>query len=440
MTVQSVPAKREIFYQELKKVLLNLYDPTVINSSCLFDWLGVEPGARSSFLLQDLMTQAIEALKPGPKVPVSAKSWRSYHLLRQRYIEQFNQEEIAANLSVSTRQVQREEKIAREVLLDYLWVKYHLEEKPLPRGLESAVETPPPSLAAASLAATSSTAQTVSAAPSSAPSIREELLHIAASVSKTPIQLTQVILQVVSTLTPFLTQLGVTIELAEQAPQTAIEAPEPVLRQALNQLLISAAKVCTGGMLRIEISSSPAEVLFTLTGTGSANDHSQARELFELAADMIVMCGGKMSLPTPTSAPQNLQVQLSFPVEKLIPVLIVDDNSDSLQLFQRYLTGSPFQPTLLQNPREVLNTAIALKPACIVIDIMMPGLDGWMILSQLRKHPATETIPVVVSTILPQRELALSLGVADFLPKPVKQDQLLEILTHLVNPEAQRPG
>jgi CheY-like chemotaxis protein len=64
----------------------------------------------------------------------------------------------------------------------------------------------------------------------------------------------------------------------------------------------------------------------------------------------------------------------------------------------------------------------------IILDVMMPDIDGWEILGRLRSHPSTSAIPVVVCTILAQEELALSLGASGFLLKPITRQALLEEL------------
>ena len=67
-------------------------------------------------------------------------------------------------------------------------------------------------------------------------------------------------------------------------------------------------------------------------------------------------------------------------------------------------------------------------PQILVIDIMMPGLDGWRLLGQLRHHPVTAPIPIVVSTIVSEKGLALSLGAVDFIQKPVSRRIFLTAL------------
>jgi CheY-like chemotaxis protein len=63
-----------------------------------------------------------------------------------------------------------------------------------------------------------------------------------------------------------------------------------------------------------------------------------------------------------------------------------------------------------------------------VLDVMLPGIDGWELLGRLREHPQTKDVPVVVCTILSQQQLALTLGATDFLRKPITRDAFLATL------------
>ena len=62
------------------------------------------------------------------------------------------------------------------------------------------------------------------------------------------------------------------------------------------------------------------------------------------------------------------------------------------------------------------------------MDLMMPGVDGWEVLNQIRENPLTNAIPVVVVSILPQESLALTLGANAFLQKPINQNDFLNLL------------
>ena len=116
-----------------------------------------------------------------------------------------------------------------------------------------------------------------------------------------------------------------------------------------------------------------------------------------------------------------------------LPVLVIDDNVDTLQLMQRYLSNSRYHFVGASDPEQALALAEELSPAIIVLDVMLPGVDGWELLGRLREHPKTSEIPVIVCTILPQRQLALMLGAAEFIRKPVTRRILLSALDRQVD-------
>jgi CheY-like chemotaxis protein len=115
-----------------------------------------------------------------------------------------------------------------------------------------------------------------------------------------------------------------------------------------------------------------------------------------------------------------------------IPVLAVDDNTDTLALLARYLGGTPYHFVGTADPKTALPLAVETRPAAIILDVMLPGIDGWELLSQLREHPKLARVPFLISTILPYQELANALGAAEFLPKPVSREALLAALDRQV--------
>jgi CheY-like chemotaxis protein len=82
----------------------------------------------------------------------------------------------------------------------------------------------------------------------------------------------------------------------------------------------------------------------------------------------------------------------------------------------------------VQDPELVITELEKEEPALILMDVMLPNIDGWMLLSQIRLNPGLSKIPVIVSTILPQEDLSISLGANGFLRKPYSQQELLQIL------------
>jgi CheY-like chemotaxis protein len=112
-------------------------------------------------------------------------------------------------------------------------------------------------------------------------------------------------------------------------------------------------------------------------------------------------------------------------------ILVVDDNKDVLELFRRYLTQHHYRVVTAQTVQEALDQANQLQPHAITLDLMMPGQDGWDLLQALLNRPSTAGVPIIVCSVLKQKELALSLGATAFLGKPVTEQALLSALKAL---------
>jgi CheY-like chemotaxis protein len=111
-------------------------------------------------------------------------------------------------------------------------------------------------------------------------------------------------------------------------------------------------------------------------------------------------------------------------------VLVVDDNEDALELFRRYLSPL-YRVATAGTAHKALEQARQLQPHAITLDLMMPEQDGWDLLQTLLNQPDTRHIPIIVCTVLKQKALALSLGAAAFLEKPVSKQELLTALKAL---------
>ena len=121
----------------------------------------------------------------------------------------------------------------------------------------------------------------------------------------------------------------------------------------------------------------------------------------------------------------SAQAVIRFRATERIAVLAIEDNAETLQLWERYVAGSPYRLVGVRNPLEALDVADQVRPEIIVLDVMLPGIDGWELLGRLQYHPTTQGVPVVVCTVHPQHQLALSLGAKGFLRKPTTRQAFL---------------
>jgi CheY-like chemotaxis protein len=111
-----------------------------------------------------------------------------------------------------------------------------------------------------------------------------------------------------------------------------------------------------------------------------------------------------------------------------VSVLVVDDSPEIIHLLQRYTTGTRYHVTGLEDPEQVFQAIESSGARLIVLDVMMPKIDGWELLGRLRQHPLTQHIPVIILSILAQEELALSLGARALVVKPVTQEKFLAVM------------
>ncbi len=109
-------------------------------------------------------------------------------------------------------------------------------------------------------------------------------------------------------------------------------------------------------------------------------------------------------------------------------VVVVEDDRRSFDLLRVYLEEAGARVVSARDGEEGLDTVRRLSPAGVVLDILLPGIDGWEVLAQLKADPATAAIPVVVVSMLDERGHGFALGAAEYLVKPVGEDQLLAAL------------
>ena len=135
--------------------------------------------------------------------------------------------------------------------------------------------------------------------------------------------------------------------------------------------------------------------------------------------------------PASTSVPQaDLEPdQIAEPAPGHGPtVVLVEDDRRSFELLRVYLEAAGVRVVGASDGEEGLDTVRRLSPAGVILDIFLPGIDGWEVLAQLKADPRTASIPVIVVSMLDERGRGFALGAAEYLVKPVGKDQLLAAL------------
>jgi CheY-like chemotaxis protein len=109
-------------------------------------------------------------------------------------------------------------------------------------------------------------------------------------------------------------------------------------------------------------------------------------------------------------------------------VLIIEDEASSARLLQTYLEDAGYRVRLASNGETGLAQARAVRPAAIVLDVLLPGIDGWEVLRRLKSEPDLRDVPVIMATVVDERGVGLALGAVDYLVKPIDPQMLLDRL------------
>ena len=339
----------------------------------------------------------IEELRPVTPPSDADADWRQYRHLVLRYVEGRSRNQVAADLGVSTRQASRDHERAIEGLVELLQAR------------QAARDGREPSRRVEAQAA--------------------DLLREATSVAEQDAEtadLGGMLASVLETLAPSLRARGV--EVRSLVPDTLplVKASRTLLRQAVMSALAHVAGAGHPTHILVSAHDTPRGPTVRISAFGGSVDPDAApAETLDAARQLLELQTGALDI---SQDGDDYSVTLTVPSVPLKKVLVVDDNPDVVMLFQRFLRGAPYRAVQARSGAEALRLARELRPDAITLDVMLPSQDGWDILGHLRALPETAQTPVIVCSVLPEREIALALGVADFLAKPITRAALLTAL------------
>jgi PAS domain S-box-containing protein len=258
-----------------------------------------------------------------------------------------------------------------------------------------------------------------------------------------------------------------------------VEAPDDIgtmhtdvvkLRQALINLLSNAAKFTEHGSIcltacRGQIDGRDA-VVFSVRDSGLGMSEEQVAKLFKRFSQADVsttrrfggtglglaitkaftdMLGGTVSVESRLGEGSTFTIAIPATLlpavvedgsETVVEaaedlILVIDDDASARDLLTRFLTKEGFTVRVAADGRSGLALAEALRPRVILLDVMMPRMDGWEVLRSLKDDPRLAAIPVVMCTIIDEQNLGFSLGASDYLLKPVNWERLKEVLARV---------
>ena len=389
---------------QVRGALAHLYDPAYLQThplaAALPDQQGQDRVTRAQ-ALRRLLLEGLDRLKPGTEGADAAEAVRAYAILTYRYIDGLTMEEIAAKLALSRRQAYREHKRGMQAVASVLH-DLGLFTKP------AAAEVAPDHLEAA----------------------RAEVAHLRRSAHPEPVALADVLDGVINTVAPAIRQGAIDLVVAGADVAPRVVADRGMLRQALLNLVGQAVEAGAVGTLAICVTRSNGGVLVAIQGqmppaTAPLSMPPPIEVNLAVTRALVEAQGGSLEMAV---AQGQWQAHLTLPLAEKTTLLVIDDNADLIRLVQRYLTGYELAVVGATDGECTVSLALDLGPSLILLDIMMPNLDGWEILRRLRERPELADTPIVICSVLQQAQMALALGANAYLPKPLSQPDLLRVL------------
>lgn len=398
---------RSTFVGYVREAFAHLDDPSFLMSHPLASLLSPPGRSATPDSLRRALIATIDQLRPPERTRPHSANWRRWQCLVLRYVEGATTQRIAQQLQTSDRQTRRDHVAGVDAVAAILWSR-HREQ------LESRHRLTVPGTSANPIADGD--------APTQPGDLEVELTRLSASTSGQSTDVGEALASVLATVKPLADNRRATIHLSIAEGLRRVGANETTVRQILLCALSWALHGREAPTLDLLAADSGQFVQLTLSVTPgrpsiAGPEAVEAQGLVETARRLSEAEGGLFRLDALPSGGARMSV--TMPAGHLSTVLVVDDNPDVVQLFRRYLIGSPYRLVQARTPSAAFELARSLRPAIITLDVMMPSQDGWQMLQQLRTDAATHDIPVVICSVLPERVLAESLGVAAFLPKPV---------------------
>jgi signal transduction histidine kinase/CheY-like chemotaxis protein len=284
--------------------------------------------------------------------------------------------------------------------------------------------------------------------------------------------LASVLLDVETTIQPLVEKNANTLVVSRSTHLGEMRADLTKVRQNLFNLLSNACKFTQHGTIALNVSREVVDgmdwVTFRVSDTGIGMAPEQMARLFQpftqadtsttrqyggtglglaITKHFCQMMGGDitveselgqgstfcMTLPAAVNDPRAQPASsVQSPAEvwsgEVGEILVIDDDPAVRELLQRSLAKEGMRVVCAAGGEEGLRLARELHPTAITLDVMMPGMDGWAVLTALKADAELADIPVIMLTIVDDKNLGYALGAADYLTKPVDRDRLVAIL------------
>jgi len=399
MTEPEEGPSRAEFDESVHDALSRLYDLAHLRTHPLADMLAPEGGnpLERSQALRRLLLDTIREVRPVAGVPAHSPDWRGYRILELRYIEGAAPREIMAELNIGRSQYFREQARVLEAVTDLLWSRWQQA-----RGEGDDGEAHEDLL-------------------------RTAVERVAERSSSEAIQGGQLLEELRPVIEPLARAEGVSLTMDSSCGGFDLRVDRVLLRQAVLSLASHGLRGARGGKAQIDCFSVEGERTIRLRvrpGPRAASPVASG-DGGEPWRELVAAMGGAVRITDNSGG--AWEARLAWPTGKRV-LLVIDDNADFLGLYRRYATGHNWQIVGVTSGAEAQQAIAQARPTLILLDVLMPGEDGWELLVALKQNPYTRDIPVVICSVLDQPTLATTLGAAGYLRKPVQKQDLLRVL------------
>ncbi len=401
-----MPAELE---EQVRDALTHLYDPASLQTHPLLAYLGIGRTAATARgkLLRQALLDAIAALYPGNGVEASSRGWRACRLLELRYLEDQPVADVMAQMSLSKTQYHREHQRALRAVSSVLWDQ----RQSMRRG---------DSLPAGDQSSTVDTASVV----------RREAATLASGQTATGINPAQICLEVIRLLEPLCQERGVALRFGPDDNVPAVDGDRVALRHALLTILTRALTLTDTGIVEMELACTGQQVGIRIRGPARGSFDSSHLGIEESRV-FVEALHGRLQHGFSSAHDGQWEVTLTLPAKAPRTLLVVDNDVDFIRLVQRFLAGSSWVVLGASSVEQARHLLERTTPRAVLLDIVMPGQDGWDALITMKASAATQGIPVVVCSAFEEPRVATSLGALAALQKPITQQQLLSLLSAL---------
>jgi CheY-like chemotaxis protein len=236
------------------------------------------------------------------------------------------------------------------------------------------------------------------------------------------------------------------------------------VRQVLINLLSNASKFTDEGTITVEavVQKGPngkPEALINVIDTGPGISVEGQEKLFKafsqvdgsatrksggsglglsICANLVSLHNGRISVHSAEGKGSTFWFTLPLfhqPVEEIPEgkkvILAIDDDPQVTNLYERYLNPQGYHVVPLTDPSQAKAKILELKPYAVTLDIMMPNIDGWTVLTSLKTDPETRHYPVVICSIMEQTDKGFNLGASDYLVKPILEEEIVNAINKL---------